>query len=203
MALQITNTGINLTTGIASVAGTLPNNSAGIPARFVRIAATVAAYVRLGSGAQVAVATDMLVMPNSQGLVIATLGATNVAVLQAASETTPSNEQSIATTGATSSNTINWGAVTGAVGYRIYRGTVSNTENVFYTVGAVATFLDTGAANTAGTPLASSIAPIPTPVQTAPSTSLTGGTLAAATYFYKVSAIMPFGAVQISPCEDI
>lgn len=201
--LQITNTGINLTTAIASVAGTLPNNSAGTPARYIRIAATVASYLRIGTGAQVAVATDLMVLPNSAGLVMATLGATNVAVLQAASETTPSNEQSIATTGTTSSNTINWGAVTGAVGYRIYRGTATNTENVFYTVGAVVTFLDTGAANTGGSPLAASIATILSPVQTAPSTSVSGGTLAATTYYYKVSAIMPFGAVQISPCEDI
>lgn len=203
MALQITNTGINLTTAVASVAGTIPNNSAGVPAKFIRIASTVPAYVRIGVGAQTAVATDMMVMPNSAGHIQATLGATHIAALQAASETTPSNELSIATTGATSSNTINWGAVTGAVGYRIYRGTVSLTQNVFYTVGAVVTFLDTGAANTAGTPLAASIATILSPVQTAPSTSTTGGTLAAATYYYRVSAIMPFGAVQISPVEDI
>src|SRR4029077_11889536 len=67
-------------------------------------------------------------------------------------ETLKSNERSIVTTGATSSNTVSWAAVPGAVGYKIYRGTVTNTENVFYVVGNVLTFLDTGAVNTAGTP---------------------------------------------------
>lgn len=63
-----------------------------------------------------------------------------------------SNEMSVTTTGTTSSNTVNWAAVTGATGYKIYRGTAAGVENVFYSVGAVTTFLDTGAANTAGTP---------------------------------------------------
>ncbi len=67
-------------------------------------------------------------------------------------ETIASNEKSITTTGSTSSNTITWASVTGATGYKIYRGTATGVENVFYTVGAVTTFLDTGAANTAGTP---------------------------------------------------
>jgi len=82
MPLQITNTGINLTTGVASVAGTLPNNSAGVPAKFIRIAATAAAYVRIGVGAQTAVATDMMILPNSAGHIQATLGATHIAALQ-------------------------------------------------------------------------------------------------------------------------
>lgn len=67
-------------------------------------------------------------------------------------ETTASNEQSIVTTGTTSSNTVSWAAVPGAAGYKVYRGTATGAENVFYTVGAVVSFLDTGAANTAGSP---------------------------------------------------
>lgn len=66
-------------------------------------------------------------------------------------ETTGSNEQQVTNTGATSSNTLSWGAVAGATGYKVYRGTVTNTENVFYTPGNVTTFVDTGAANTGGT----------------------------------------------------
>lgn len=66
-------------------------------------------------------------------------------------ETSPSNEQSIAT-GASGTNTVTWGAVAGATGYRIYRGTASNGENVYYQVGAVTTFADTGAASTGGSP---------------------------------------------------
>lgn len=67
-------------------------------------------------------------------------------------ETKKSNELSVVTTGATSSNTVNWNAVPTATGYRIYRGTAAGLENTFYSVGAVTTFLDTGAAGTAGTP---------------------------------------------------
>lgn len=67
-------------------------------------------------------------------------------------ETGGSNEQSVVNTGSTSSNTITWGAVAGATGYRIYRGTAAGSENVYYSVGAVATFTDTGGTNTGGSP---------------------------------------------------
>lgn len=75
-----------------------------------------------------------------------------ITATNAAGETTKSNEVSIVTTGTTSTNTVTWTAVTGATGYKIYRGTASGQEGVFYSVGAVTTFSDTGAANTAGTP---------------------------------------------------
>lgn len=64
-----------------------------------------------------------------------------------------SNEVSIATTGTTSSNTLNWTAYTNATGYKIFRGTSAKGENYYYTVGAVTTFVDTGAVATAGTPM--------------------------------------------------
>lgn len=69
-------------------------------------------------------------------------------------ETTKSNEQSVTTTGTTSSNTITWGAVAGATGYRVYRGTASGSENVYYTVssGTTLSLVDTGAAATSGSP---------------------------------------------------
>lgn len=67
-------------------------------------------------------------------------------------ETIASNEQSVVNTGTTSSNTISWGAVTGASGYKIYLGTATGAENAYYAVGAVTSFLDTGAASTAGSP---------------------------------------------------
>ena len=63
-----------------------------------------------------------------------------------------SNEVSVVTTGATSSNTITWATVAGATGYNIYRGTSAGLENVFYSVGAVTTFLDVGGANTSASP---------------------------------------------------
>ena len=39
----------------------------------------------------------------------------------------------------------------GATSYRVYRGTASNAQNVFYTAGG-AGFVDTGAAATGGAP---------------------------------------------------
>jgi hypothetical protein len=70
-------------------------------------------------------------------------------------ETTVSAEHSVTNTGSTSSNTIPWSAVPGATGYNIYRGTTPGGENVMYSVGAVTTFTDTGAAGVAATPPAS------------------------------------------------
>lgn len=69
-------------------------------------------------------------------------------------ETTKSNEVSITTTGTTSTVTVSWGAITGATGYRVYRGTAAGGENVYYSVsgGSTTSFTDTGAANTAGSP---------------------------------------------------
>lgn len=75
-----------------------------------------------------------------------------VTTLNALGETTASNEVSVTTTGTTSANTITWSAVTGATGYRVYRGTATGTENVYYAVGAVTTLTDTGAAASTGSP---------------------------------------------------
>lgn len=76
-----------------------------------------------------------------------------VTALNAQGETLKSNETSYVAGGATSSVTVAWTAVAGATGYRIYRGTASTVENVYYSVaGTAVSFLDTGAANTGGTP---------------------------------------------------
>lgn len=83
MALQIFATGINITTGAASVGAAIPLNTAGAVPKFVRITASVSACVRIGTGAQTAVATDAVVQPG-EALVIATLGCNNVAAIQQA-----------------------------------------------------------------------------------------------------------------------
>lgn len=83
-ALQVAATGVNLTTGAASVNAAIPNNSAGQRARLIRVHATVAAYVRLGTSAGVtAVATDMIVDPASP-VILHTVGHTHIAALQVA-----------------------------------------------------------------------------------------------------------------------
>lgn len=105
-------------------------------------------------------ATAAIVAPLVAPVVTAATGGNLVAgtyfyvitAITATGETLKSNEQSIVTTGAVSANTVTWSAVTGATGYKIYRGTASGVEGVFYPVGAVVTFTDIGGASTAGTP---------------------------------------------------
>ncbi|HQU41153.1 MAG TPA: hypothetical protein PK867_00015 [Pirellulales bacterium] len=69
-------------------------------------------------------------------------------------ETTASNEESVRVTGPGGEVTVNWDAVAGATGYKVYRGTSAGGENVLVgTASAAATsFLDTGAPTPAGTP---------------------------------------------------
>lgn len=73
-----------------------------------------------------------------------------VTALTAKGETTGSPEATATTTGATSSVGLAWAAITGAIGYNVYRGTVTNTENVQYFT-ATNSFTDTGAATVADT----------------------------------------------------
>jgi hypothetical protein len=70
-------------------------------------------------------------------------------------ETVWSNERSITTTGSTSTVTLNWAVVTGATGYKVYRGTATNTENVLVATvsgGSTVSYTDLGGATTAATP---------------------------------------------------
>lgn len=96
--------------------------------------------------------------PVQAALATATTGGTlaaatyfyKITALNANGETIGSNEQSIATTGSTSTVTVSWAKAAGAASYRIYRGTAAGAQTVFYAVGDVATFTDTGSAGAAG-----------------------------------------------------
>lgn len=79
--MEILATGVSITTSGTSAGATLSNNAGGVKPKFVRIASTSAAYVRLGTGTQTAVATDMLVQPGDS-IVLATNGSTHAAALQ-------------------------------------------------------------------------------------------------------------------------
>lgn len=70
-----------------------------------------------------------------------------VTALNANGETIASAEVTTVNTGSTSSNLIGWGAVTGASGYRVYRGTVTGLESVYYTASGTS-YTDTNAAVT-------------------------------------------------------
>lgn len=76
-----------------------------------------------------------------------------VTTLSALGESTGSNEVT-ATLSANQQQVINWGAVTGATGYRLYRGTSAGSESVLVTTinsGSTTTYTDTGTAGTAAT----------------------------------------------------
>lgn len=66
-------------------------------------------------------------------------------------ETGVGGEASQVTTGSTSSNSLSWTAVPGATKYRIYRGTATNAQTVYYE-SATNSFTDTGAVASPGSP---------------------------------------------------
>ena len=68
----------------------------------------------------------------------------------AGNETTPSNELTVTTTGATSSNTLTWTAVPNATGYNIYRSATTGTELKLASVLAVTTYIDTAPGSPSG-----------------------------------------------------
>lgn len=76
-----------------------------------------------------------------------------VTAINANGETMPSNEQSIVTTGSTSTVTVTWTAVTGATGYKLYKtasGGATGTELLYKTVGVVTSDIDTAPGTPAG-----------------------------------------------------
>ena len=83
MALQIFATGVNITTGAASAGATIPMSSAGAVPRYIRITASANACVRIGTGAQTAVATDMVVQPG-EAVFMSTNRCTHIAAIQQA-----------------------------------------------------------------------------------------------------------------------
>lgn len=81
-ALQVSVTGANITTSASSADVAVPNDAAGTVPKYVRIAATAAAHVRIGSGAQTAVATDLLVQPGDAVVLQCPAATPHVAAIQ-------------------------------------------------------------------------------------------------------------------------
>lgn len=75
-----------------------------------------------------------------------------------AGETTGSLEVSAVLSGATSSSTLTWSAVSGAATYKVYRGTSSGAQNVLISTVTALTYIDTGSAGTSATPPVSNTA---------------------------------------------
>lgn len=126
---------------------------------------SVAVYtVPAGSGAIVKQGSlcnvsGLTVPPTLSSVVGSTTGGTfaagtyyyKVTATNGVGETIGSNEISVVTTGTTSSAVLTWTAVTGATGYKVYRGTAASAEaSLITTTGSgTLTYTDTGSVGTA------------------------------------------------------
>jgi len=148
----------------------------------------------VGAGGDAGIAFEDLLEPVQSALSTATTGGTITAgtykyivtALNALGETLASNEQTIVTTGSTSTVTVTWAAVTGATGYNLYKtaaGGATNTELKYKTVGVVTTDIDTSPGAPSGA--------LPTS-----NTALTPGVYAAPTKF------VPFLSESIKFVQD-
>lgn len=78
-----------------------------------------------------------------------------ISVIYPAGESIKSTEKSISLSGNYKGVVLSWQSISGASKYRIYRGTASNGQNVYYET-TETQFTDTGASGTTGTPKTSS-----------------------------------------------
>jgi hypothetical protein len=115
----------------------------------------------VGAGGDAGIAFEDILEPVQSALATATTGGTitagtyiyAVTAINALGETLISNERTIVTTGATSTVTVTWAAVTGATGYKLYKtaaGGATQTELLYKTVGLVVTDIDTAPGAPAG-----------------------------------------------------
>lgn len=108
----------------------------------------------IGAGGVAGIAHEVLPAPVQSALATATTGGTITAgtyryvvtAINANGETIASNEQTIVTTGSTSTVTVTWVTVTGATGFKLYKtaaGGGTGTELLYKTVGLVVSDVDT------------------------------------------------------------
>lgn len=82
--ITVTKTGASVTTSGTSSGSTIPAASSGEAPRYIRVAASAAAYFRMGVGAQTAVNTDLQVQPGDAVILHVPSGVTHFAALQVA-----------------------------------------------------------------------------------------------------------------------
>lgn len=80
-AFTVLKTGSNIAFGAASASVAIPTDSAGNVPKYLRLAATQACYVKLGTAGVSAVAGDLLVQP-ADSVIVRSYGLTNIAALQ-------------------------------------------------------------------------------------------------------------------------
>lgn len=81
-AVSINSVGTTLTSAVASSNATIPVDAAGNVPRYVRIAATAAAFIKLGVGAPTATANDILVQPADAIILHIPSGVTHIAAIR-------------------------------------------------------------------------------------------------------------------------
>ena len=82
--ITVTTVGKTQTTGATTANTTIPLNSAGELPRYIRVAATVESYVKIGGSGVAATANDILVQP-ADAVVMTTNGQTYIAYIQGTS----------------------------------------------------------------------------------------------------------------------
>lgn len=83
-AIFVVATGVSQATSGSSAGGALPNAQSGEVPRYVRVSASLAAYFRMGAGAQTCVSTDLMIVPGDAVILAVPRGFTNFACLQVA-----------------------------------------------------------------------------------------------------------------------
>lgn len=81
-ALTITNTGANITTSGTSARVAIPPAQSGEIPRYVRVIATAAAHVKMGTSTVNAVAADLMVQPADSVNLVVPRGMTHIAAIQ-------------------------------------------------------------------------------------------------------------------------
>jgi len=81
-AITVVATGVSITTSATSASATIPFCSSGEYPRYIRIAASAPACVRIGTTAATAVTTDMQVQPGDAVILQLPSGYTKIAAIQ-------------------------------------------------------------------------------------------------------------------------
>lgn len=80
--ITVTKTGVQQASGAASAGSTIPLAQSGEVPRYIRVAATAPACIKIGPGAQTATTGDLQVQPGDAVTLAVPRGCTNFAVIQ-------------------------------------------------------------------------------------------------------------------------
>ena len=86
-SITVTKTGITIATTAASASVAIPVAQSGEIPRYIRIAASAPACIRIGEGVQTAVTTDLQVQPGDAVILMIPTGITNIACIAATGTT--------------------------------------------------------------------------------------------------------------------